>query len=64
MSAPYPNATILPHPALTAAAAERVCRDNDLQFVQDGRGHVELAPKGTKKVITLLRPRNTGPEVA
>ena len=62
MSAPYPNATILPHPALTAAAAEQVCRENNLQFIQDGRGRLELVPKGTPRVIRRLRLGSLDPD--
>lgn len=64
MSAPYPNATILAHPVLSATAAARVCHENNLQITQDGRGHIEFAPKSASTVIIPLCPCNAGQEVA
>lgn len=42
MRAPYPNALVLPHPALSAQQAEQLCREHALRLAQDGRGNLRL----------------------
>lgn len=41
-AAPYPNAVILPHPAMSASQAEQVCKETGREIHMDGKGHLSL----------------------
>ena len=58
MRAAYPNAVLLPHPAMSAARAERVCHVNGLRLMQTSRGHLYLSSAAPQV------PERSGPDIS
>lgn len=61
MNQPFGEAVILPHPAMTAAQAEKVCRDYGLRLASTFRGVAHFEP-GTQGLRPA--PAATDPEAA
>lgn len=64
MSGAYPNATIYPHAAMTAAQIEWLCEERGLELVHHGRGRFELVPVDALRAFRRQIERNTKPEAA